>query len=146
MEMATRMVDRNGMRGGAGISAIVLAIAAILGWHAVVPVMAGVLAIGAFFGLRYSPLGGTYRLIKKTLKLQIPVEPEEEPPPRFAQLLGAIVLSIGTIGFYAFSSAAVGWTCTLIVLALQTLLAVTGLCVGCELYLYGKRLSARSAA
>jgi len=105
-----------------------------------------VLGIGAFFGLRYSPLGATYRLIKKTFKLQIPIEPEEEPPPRFAQMLGFIVLTIGTVGFYGLSSPVMGWTCALLVLALQTLLAVTGLCVGCELYLYGKRLSARSAA
>ena len=144
--MATRMIDRNGMRGGAGISAIVLAIAAVFNWYAAVPAMAVELGIGAFFGLRYSPLGATYRLIKKTFKLQIPIEPEEEPPPRFAQMLGFIVLTIGTVGFYGLSSPVMGWTCALLVLALQTLLAVTGLCVGCELYLYGKRLSARSAA
>ena len=144
--MATRMIDRNGMRGGAGISAIVLAIAAIFNWHAAVPAMAVVLGIGAFFGLRYSPLGATYRLIKKTFKLTIAVEPEVEPPPRFAQLLGCIVLTIGTVGIYALDSPVMGWTCALLVVALQTLLAVTGLCVGCELYLFGKRFSARSAA
>jgi len=144
--MPTKMTDRNGMRGGAGISAVVLAAAAVLDWRAAVPVMAVVLGIGALFGLRYSPLGFTFRFIKKTFKLPIAVEPEEEPPPRFAQLLGFIVLSIGSIGFYGLDSAVVGWTCTLLVLALQTLLAVTGLCVGCELYLFGKRLSARSVA
>jgi len=144
--MATRMIDRNGMRGGAGISAVVLAVAAALGWEGAVPAMALALGIGAFFGLRYSPLGATYRFIKKTLKLTIPIEPEEEPPPRFAQLLGSLVLGIGTIGFYGLNSSVMGWTCALVVVALQTLLAVTGLCVGCELYLYGKRFSARGAA
>jgi hypothetical protein len=144
--MATRMTDRNGMRGGAGISAVVLAAAAVFDWQAAVPVMAVVLGIGASFGLRYSPLGATYRFIKKTFKLSIAVEPEEEPPPRFAQLLGFVVLTIGTIGFYGLNSSVMGWVCALMVLALQTLLAVTGLCVGCELYLFGKRLSARSVA
>jgi uncharacterized protein DUF4395 len=140
------MIDRNGMRGGAGVSAVVLAAAAIVGWEAAVPAIAVALGIGALFGLRYSPLGATYRFIKRTFKLQIPVEPEEEPPPRFAQLLGTIVLGIGTIGFYVFDSSVMGWTCALMVVALQTLLAVTGLCVGCELYLFGKRLSARGTA
>jgi uncharacterized protein DUF4395 len=140
------MIDRNGMRGGAGVSAVVLAAAAIFGWEAAVPAIAVALGIGALFGLRYSPLGATYRFIKRTFKLQIPVEPEEEPPPRFAQLLGTIVLGIGTIGFYVFDSSVMGWTCALMVVALQTLLAVTGLCVGCELYLFGKRLSARGTA
>jgi hypothetical protein len=144
--MPTRMTDRNGMRGGAGISAVVLAVAAILGWEAAIPVIAVVLGIGAFFGLRYSPLGFGYRFIKRSFKLPIAVEPEEEPPPRFAQFMGFAVLGIGTIGFYGLDSAVMGWTCALMVLALQTLLAVTGLCVGCELYLFGKRLSARSAA
>jgi Domain of unknown function (DUF4395) len=144
--MTTRMVDRNGMRGGAGISAVVLAVSAVFDWQGAVPVMAAALGIGAIFGLRYSPLGATYRSIKKAFKLQIPVEPEEEPPPRFAQLLGFVVLSLASLGFYALNSAVAGWTCALIVLALQTLLAVTGLCVGCEIYLYGKRLSARGTA
>src|SRR2546422_11124923 len=105
--MATRMIDRNGMRGGAGISAIVLAVAAVLDWHAAVPAIAVALGIGAFFGLRYSPLGATYRFIKKAFKLQIPVEPEEEPPPRFAQLLGFVVLTIGTVGYYVIGSAVI---------------------------------------
>ena len=140
------MVDRNGMRGGAGISAVVLLVAYLLDWRAAVPVVGGALAIGALLGLRYSPLGASYRFLKKTFKLRIPVEPEVEPPPRFAQLLGFAVLGLGTVGFYAVGSPTFGWACALLVTALQTLLAVTGICVGCELYLVGKRLGARSAA
>ena len=144
--MAARMIDRNGQRWGAGISAVVLLVARLADWQAVAPIMAGVLAVGVFFGLRYSPLGATYRFLKRTLSLRIPVEPEEEPPPRFAQLMGLAFLGMATIGFYALDSAAVGWTFTLIVAALQTLLAASGICVGCEVYLIGKRLSARGAA
>jgi uncharacterized protein DUF4395 len=144
--MATRMIDRNAHRWGAGISAVVLLIGYALDLRAAVPVIGAALGVGVFFGLRYSPLGGTYRFVKRTLKLDVPTVPEEEPPPRFAQLMGFAMLGIGTIGFYALDSRAIGWTFGLIVAALQTLLATTGICVGCEMYLFGKRLSARSAA
>lgn len=137
-----RMVDRNGMRGGAGISAIVLLVAFVFQWRAVVPAIAAVLAIGSLFGLRYSPLGATYRFIKRTFRLNIPVEPEEEPPPRFAQTMGFAVAGIGSLLFIPGWNAA-GWTLALLVALLQGLLAATGLCVGCEIYLYAQRFKAR---
>ena len=137
-----RMVDKNGMRGGAGISAIVLLVGFVFQWRAVVPAVAVALAIGSLFGLRYSPLGATYRFIKKTFRLSIPVEPEEEPPPRFAQTMGFAVAGIGSLLFIPGWNAA-GWTLALLVALLQGLLAVTGLCVGCEIYLYVQRFKAR---
>ena len=144
--MDVRMIDRNGHRFGAGISAVVLAVSAVLDWRAAVPVMAAVLGIGAVFGLRYSPLGATYRFLKRSLKLPIPSVLEEEPPPRFAQLMGLIFLGLSTVGFYAVGSTSMGWSFALIVVGLQTLLAASGICVGCEVYLIGKRLGARSPA
>lgn len=144
--MPVRMIDRNAHRWGAGISAVVLIIGYVLDVRVIVPLIAVVLGIGTFMGLRYSPLGATYRFLKKTFKLDIPVVPEEEPPPRFAQLMGFAMLVIGTIGFYVVDSSVMGWTFGIIVAALQTLLAATGICVGCEMYLFGKRLSARGAA
>lgn len=143
--MEPGMIDRNGHRFGAGISAVVLAVCAVLDWRAAVPVMAVVLGMGALFGLRYSLLGATYRFLKRTLKLRIPSVLEEEAPPRFAQLMGLIFLGIATVGFYVLDSTATGWSFTLIVVGLQTLLAVSGVCVGCEVYLIGKRFSARGA-
>jgi hypothetical protein len=143
--MATRMIDRNGHRWGAAISAVVLYGGLIFDAHWVAPLVCAVLAVGVLFGLRYSPLGATYRFVKRTFKLDIPVEPEEEPPPRFAQLMGFAFLLVASFGFYSISNAALGWTFTMIVAALQTLLAATGICVGCEVYLIGKRFSARSA-
>lgn len=141
-----RMIDRNAHRFGATISMVVLLVAFLFKWDATLPVMAGVLAVGPLFGLRYSPLGATYRLIKKTFKLRIPVVPEEEPPPRFAQLMGLIFLGIATVGLYGLESRAIGWTFGLIVAALQGLLGVSGLCIGCEVYLVGRRLAARGSA
>ena len=144
--MATRMIDRNAHRWGAGISAVALLVGYALDLSWMVPVIGVALGIGVFFGLRYSPLGATYRFVKRILQLDIPVLPEEEPPPRFAQVMGFAMLGLGTIGFYVLDNTAMGWAFGLIVAALQTLLAATGICVGCEMYLFGKRLSAKGAA
>ena len=143
--MSVRMVDRNGMRGGAGLSAVLLLLGYVFNWRWMAVVIFIALGIGASFGLRYSPLGAAYRFAKRRLNLSIPVEPEEEPPPRFAQLVGTVFLAGATFGFYGVHSTGLGWSLTLIVAALQGLLATTGICVGCEVYNFGRRLS-RSAA
>lgn len=144
--MSVRMIDRNAHRWGATISAVVLLAAFAFQLRIVVPIMTVAMGVGPVFGLRYSPFGATYRLIKKTFKLNIPVSPEEEPPPRFAQVMGFVFLTGASLGLYAAHSNAAGWTLTLLVAGLQSLLGVTGICVGCELYLVGKRLSAKGAA
>jgi hypothetical protein len=140
-----RMVDKNGMRGGAGISAIVLLVGFVFQWRLVVPVVAVALAMGSLLGLRYSPLGWTYRLIKRTFRLSIPVEPEEEPPPRFAQTMGFAVSGVASLLFIPGWNAA-GWALALLVAALQGLLATTGLCIGCEIYLYSQRFRVKGAS
>jgi hypothetical protein len=145
--MTKRMVDKNSMRGGAGLSAVVLLLAfifqgAVAPW--VVSALAVVLGIGSLFGLRYSPLGAAYRAAKRSFRLSIPIEPEEEPPPRFAQTLGFVVLALASLSFLADADP-LGWTLTLIVAGLQGLLAATGLCVGCEIYTYTRRFAAKGA-
>ncbi|MFA5891936.1 MAG: DUF4395 domain-containing protein [Actinomycetota bacterium] len=142
---APRMVDSNAVRGGAAVSVVILLGGFVLGWRGVVPAIGVALGIGSAFGLRYSPLGATYRLIKKTLRLSIAVKPEEEPPPRFAQTLGFAFLALASAGFWVFNSDVLGWTLGLMVAGLQTLLAVSGICVGCEMYLFTKRLASKGA-
>lgn len=142
-------VDRNGMRGGAAISVVALVAAYLAGYHAiggriVVACVAVALGIGSIFGPRRGPLGAMYRALKRSLRLNIPVEPEDESPPRFAQTLGFVFLTASTIALFA-RSFVVGWALALLVAALQALLAVTGICVGCEMYLVGKRLAAKGA-
>lgn len=143
--MAKRMIDRNAHRWGAGISSVVLLTAFGLQWRAVAPVMIGVMAIGPIFGLKRSPLGLAYKAIKAALRLRIPIEPEEETPPRFAQGMGVGMMSLATLGFYGMHSDTFGWAWMLVMAAAQGLLASTGICLGCEVYGIGRRLGARSA-
>lgn len=143
--MSARMIDSNGHRFGAAISAVVLLVAFLFRWEAAVAAMAAALLVGPLFGLRYSPLGATYRFIKTIFKLDIPVEPEEEAPPRFAQVIGFVFLGVGTLAFYAWDSTGLGWALALIVAGLQGLLAASGICVGCEVYNVARRFKTRSA-
>jgi hypothetical protein len=142
--MTVRMIDRNGMRGGAGISAVALLLAFAFEWAPIIPIVGAALGVGSLFGVRRSPLGALYRAGKRTFKLNIPVEPEEEAPPRFAQTLGFVFLGLASLFVYLTPGVArhngIGWTLALLVAALQGLLAATGICVGCEIYNFGRRL------
>ncbi len=127
-----RQIDPRGQRFGAGVSAIVLAIAFLLDlpWLAV---LVGVdLALSSAFGTRWFLPGRPWPAIRRILRLG-PVELEHEYPPRFAQALGATFLGLATLAF-VLGAAPLAWLLTAAVAALQTLLAVTGICVGCRLY------------
>ena len=63
MSAAPRLVDVRGPRFAAWITAVVLAVALILGSGVLVAVQAVVFAIGAFAGLRYAPYGALFRAV-----------------------------------------------------------------------------------
>jgi hypothetical protein len=127
-----RMIDPRGHRFGAGVSALLLIGSFVTGW--VPGVLLALLSIGtsAAFGLRYSIYGAVWRRIARAARLA-KVEPEHEYPPRFAQTLGSTVLILSLVAFVA-GATTIGWVLALAVAGLQTLLAVTGYCLGCRLY------------
>jgi hypothetical protein len=127
-----RMIDPRGHRFGAGVSAILLIVAAATGTAWLVGVVLLTIGVSAAFGLRYSIYGGIWRRIVRVAHLG-KVEPEHEYPPRFAQVLGSTALVLALVSF-AFAATPLGWLFTLAVAALQSLLAVTGYCLGCRLY------------
>ncbi len=127
-----RQVDPRGQRFGAGVSVVVLAVAflANLPWLAM---LVGLnLAISAAFGTRFFLPGRAWPVVRNLLRLG-PTELEHEYPPRFAQALGATFLGLAAV-FFLLGLEPVGWLLTGAVAALQTLLAATGICVGCRLY------------
>ena len=127
-----RMIDPRGHRFGAGVSAILLAIAFVTGSPWLVAVVLLSIGSSAAFGLRYSIYGAIWRRIVRVAGLG-KVEPEHEYPPRFAQVLGSIALILSLAAF-AVGATTLGWVFALAVAGLQTLLAVTGYCLGCRLY------------
>jgi hypothetical protein len=64
---------------------------------------------------------------------------EDSRPPRFANLVGVVVLGAASLA-YAAGLALPGAVLGLLVAALALLSAITGLCAGCELYKISARL------
>ncbi len=88
-----RMIDPRGHRFGAGVSAVALIIAFLTGTVWLVALALLSIGVSAAFGLKYSIYGVIWRRIAKTLALP-KVEPEHEYPPRFAQVLGSVALTL----------------------------------------------------
>ena len=64
---------------------------------------------------------------------------EDSRPPRFANIVGAVFLGAATLA-YLSGATVIGQALGLVVAALALLAAVTGLCVGCEIYRFAARL------
>ena len=127
-----RSIDPRGQRFGAGVSAIVLVIASLLDipWLAVL--VGANLAISSFFGTRFFLPGRAWPFVRRALTLG-PTDLEHEYPPRFAQALGGAFLGLAGLAFIV-GATPLGWVLAAAVAGLQTLLAITGICVGCRLY------------
>ena len=125
-------IDPRGHRFGAGVSAVLLIGAFLLDAQWAVALVLLSIGVSAAFGLRYSIYGATWRRIVRIARLG-PAEPEHEYPPRFAQTLGSVALILALAAF-VLGAGPVGWFFALCVAGLQTLLAVTGYCLGCRLY------------
>jgi hypothetical protein len=134
---APREVDVRGPRFAAGLTAVVLAVALLLGSGVLVAVQALVFAVGAFAGLRYAPYGVLFRLLVAP-RLGPVREREPEAPPRFAQVVGLLFAVVGVAG-YLLGAPALGAVATGLALVAALLNAVTGFCLGCELYLIARR-------
>lgn len=145
------LVDVRGPRFGAAVTMTVLAVALVVQGSVGVALVAWqwvAFTISTFAGLAWSPYGNLFRFVKRRFELGPPPDVEAEGPPRFAQACGWGVTTVALVLFAVGGVGSVaGWVAVGILLALSALLALTGLCVGCELYLLGQRLrSGRQAA
>ncbi len=127
-----RMIDPRGHRFGAGMSAILIGASFALNQPLGVALAFLSIGVSGAFGLKYSIYGATWRRIVRMTHLG-PTEMEHEYPPRFAQVFGSVVLAVALLGL-TVGPPVVGWVLAGAVAGLQTLLAVTGYCLGCRLY------------
>jgi Domain of unknown function (DUF4395) len=112
-------------------------LAFLVHWWPLLAVLALQLAIGLRFGRRYClPCLFYFEVIQPRFG-EGPIE--DARPPRFANMVGLGVLSAATAAFL-LGLDPLGWALGLLVAGLALLAAVTGLCVGCELYKIGARL------
>ena len=119
------MIDSRLPRFSQGLQALVLAAAFLVDAVLVVPLLAAILIAAALGGTRYNLLAYLYRA------LPIPAgEPEPAAPPRFAQTLGAVFLTLSSVFLLATAQDSpawwvLGWGPTLVVAVLAALAATT---------------------
>ena len=137
-------VDPRGPRFGAWITTAVLALVLVTSSAWLLAAQTVVFAVGAFAGLRYAPYGWVFRRFVRP-RLAPPTDLEPEAPPRFAQGVGFAFGLVGTVAL-AVGATTVGLVAAGLALAAAFLNAVFGFCLGCEVYLLGRRLLARGTA
>ncbi|HEX4896896.1 MAG TPA: DUF4395 domain-containing protein [Candidatus Limnocylindrales bacterium] len=128
-----RTIDPRGQRFGAGLSAITIVIGIALDLPIVAALVGLALAVSAALGTGWFLFGRPWPAIRRALRLGPPSDPEPELGPRFAQALGAAFVAIGLVLLLAGATPWF-WLPIAAVAALQTLLAVSGYCLGCKLY------------
>jgi hypothetical protein len=93
--------------------------------------------LGSLVGLQAQPYGLIYKSLVRP-RLKAPSELEDPRPPRFAQTVGLIFAIAGLVGLVAalpvLFYVAIGFA-----LIAAVLNSVFNFCLGCELYLLGRR-------
>lgn len=137
-------IDPRGPRFGAAITSVVLAVTLILGpgtpAFVLLVLQTAVFALGSLVGLNAQPYGVLYRRFVRP-RLGAPAELEDPRPPRFAQTVGLVFAVAGLVGLLvapALFYVAVGFA-----LVAAVLNAVFDFCLGCEVYLLGRRIAGR---
>ncbi len=133
-EPAPKPIDPRGPRLNQAVLTAALLVGFLADFRIVVPVFAAVLFLGAAFGPRYGPVLRLYSDVVRP-RLAPPADLEDPRPPRFAAAIGVAFLAASTVAFAA-GATTVGWGLALIVAVLAGLAATTGICVGCEVYLF----------
>jgi hypothetical protein len=141
MAQPVTMVDPRQPRLGQGITGGAALVGFLLDVPAVLPGLAVILAAASLLGPRANPYVWLFRALRRTGAVGPPRELEEAAPPRFANTVGFVVLSLATLARYVFDLDWVAWALGLLVAALALLAAVTRLCVGCELYVWARRIA-----
>jgi hypothetical protein len=128
------VIDSRAPRFNQATVGLVALLAVATGWWWLLALLAVQLAVGLTFGRQYclpcllyfevvQPIFGEGRL-------------EDARPPRFANLVGAVVLGAAAIA-YLLDASTLGAALGGLVVLLALLAAATGLCAGCEAYKLG---------
>jgi uncharacterized protein DUF4395/thioredoxin family protein len=133
----TDVIDARAPRTNQAIVGTLSLVAVITGWWPILGVLGGQLAIGLVFGRRYCiPCLLYFEVIQPRIG-EGPIE--DSRPPRFANMVGAVFLGTATVS-YLLGLTPVGIVLGLVVAALALLAAITGICVGCEIYRFAARV------
>lgn len=133
----TDVIDARAPRFNQAVVGIVAAIALLTGWWWLFALPALQLTLGLTLGRRWClPCVFYFKVVQPRIG-EGPIE--DSRPPRFANLVGATLLWATALA-YAVGLSLLGTIFGTTVAVLALLAAITGLCVGCELYRVISRL------
>jgi len=145
-ERTRTQLDPRGPQFNAILTSVVLALVLLAAPSTVAVVLLAVqavlFAVGAGLGVQRTPAAYLFRRFVRP-RLAAPTHLEDPEPPRFAQAVGLVFAVLGLVGFLA-GSTLLGTVAVGAALVAALLNAAFGLCLGCELYLVTKRVTART--
>ena len=137
----TELIDERAPRTNQAVIGVLAFVALFTGGWWLLALLALQLAVGLTFGRRFClPCLAYFELIQPRFgegRL------EDARPPRFANMVGLVVLTAATLAYLA-GLETVGAVLGLLVAALALLAATTGFCAGCTAYKIGYRLTGRT--
>jgi len=144
-----RPIDARGPRFGAVITTVVLAVTLLTIPSTLSLVLLSLqtvaFALGSLVGVHAQPYGVFFRKVVRP-RLGAPTKLEDPEPPRFAQTVGLAFALVGLIGLVT-GATTLAYVAVGFALGAAFLNAAFDFCLGCEMYLLGKRTFAgRSAA
>jgi hypothetical protein len=131
------VIDRRAPRANQLAIGVLALVAFVTGWWPILGLLALQLVVGLRLGRRWCLACVAYFELVQPRFGEGPLE--DSRSPRFANVMGAVVLTTATVAIAAGYST-LGWALGLLVAALALLAAVTGFCTGCEIYRLGARL------
>jgi len=131
------VIDRRAPRANQLAIGVLALVAFVTGWWPILGLLALQLVVGLRLGRRWCLACVAYFELVQPRFGEGPLE--DSRSPRFANVMGAVVLTTATVTIAAGYST-LGWALGLLVAALALLAAVTGFCTGCEIYRLGARL------
>jgi hypothetical protein len=125
------VIDANAPRFNQAVIGSLALVAFLTGWWPLLALLALQLVVGLTLGRRWClPCLAYFELVQPWLG-EGPLE--DSRPPRFANKIGVAFLGTASV-LLAFGFSTAGWILGLLVSALALFAALTGICVGCQVY------------
>ncbi len=139
--MPSPQIDPRGQQFAAAVTSLVL-VAVLLTAPgplgiALLAAQAALFATAVLRGVQRTPVAAVFRAVVRP-RLAPPAQLEDPEPPRFAQGVGLVFALVALVGFLS-GATTLGYVATGFALVAALLNATIGLCLGCEVYLLGRR-------
>ena len=139
--MPSPQIDPRGQQFAAALTSLVL-VAVLLTAPgplgiALLAAQAALFATAVLRGVQRTPVAAAFREVVRP-RLAPPAHLEDPEPPRFAQGVGLVFALVALVGFLS-GATTLGYVATGFALVAALLNATIGLCLGCEVYLLGRR-------